>query len=272
MREIEVNLESWDYSRAIEIGLEGEVDSVAVIFDISSWVRWYGNGTVTLLHTEKGKNFPYPCTIETNRNRVKWLIQPADLAINPFGECQLIYSVGKKTVVKSRKFKTRVFRSFGEELTDPPDPKMFWIDQVHSDYLEAKKASAQAGKDAENATESASLATKKADDASVSAKSAAASASSASASAAAAKASQTNAAASAQTATDKAAEIVTSAQTAAQKAEEAAANAKAAQTSADRAEVAVGKIKFVGTDGVTYIGSLTCVSGKPVFEYEEVTK
>ena len=246
MREVLVSLESWDYSKAIEIGLEGEVDAVAVIFDISSWVRWYGNGTVTLIHTQKGKNFPYPCTIETNRNRVKWLIQPADLSINPFGECQLIYSVGEKTVVKSRKFTTRVFRSFGEELTDPPDPKMFWIDQVHSDYLEAKKASEQTGKDAKNAAESASLAIDKADNA-------AANASSASVSAAAAKISQTNAASSAesaatsaqsaanstrsaasaaQIATEKAAEIVTSATTAAQKASEAAESAKRAETAA----------------------------------------
>ena len=102
MREVLVSLESWDYSKAIEIGLEGEVDAVAVIFDISSWVRWYGNGTVTLIHTQKGKNFPYPCTIETNRKHVKWLIQPADLSINPFGECQLIYSVGEKTVAIAR--------------------------------------------------------------------------------------------------------------------------------------------------------------------------
>lgn len=246
MREVLVSLESWDYNKAIELGLEGEVDAVSVIFDISSWVRWYGNGIVTLLHTEKGKNFPYPCTIETSRNRVKWLIQPADLAINPFGECQLIYSVGEKTVVKSRKFTTRVFRSFGEELTDPPDPKMFWIDQVHSDYLEAKKASEQTGKDAKNAAESASLAIDKADNA-------AANASSASVSAAAAKISQTNAASSAesaatsaqsaanstrsaasaaQIATEKAAEIVTSATTAAQKASEAAESAKRAETAA----------------------------------------
>lgn len=144
MREVLVSLESWDYSKAIEIGLEGEVEAVAVIFDISSWMRWYGNGIVTLIHTQKGKNFPYPCTIETNRNRVKWLIQPADLTIDPFGECQLIYTVGKKTVAKSKKFQTRVYRSLGEQLTDPPDPKMLWTDKVTSACEQAENAAEQA--------------------------------------------------------------------------------------------------------------------------------
>lgn len=37
----------------------------------------------------------------------------------------------------------------------------------------------------------------------------------------------------------------------------------------DEVKAAVGKIKIIGTDGKTYLGVITAVSGKPVFEYEE---
>ena len=144
MRKIVVNLEKCDSKKAIEIGWEGEVNATAVVFDISSWVKWYGKGNVTLIHTDLNKKFPYPCTIETVGNSVKWLIQPEDLTISPHGECQLIYSVGEKTVAKSKKFTTHVFRSLGNELSEPPQADKYWIDQVNSASVKAENAANQA--------------------------------------------------------------------------------------------------------------------------------
>ena len=144
MKKIVVDLEKWDSKKAIEIGLEGEVNATAVVFDISSWVKWYGKGNVTLIHTDLNNKFPYPCTIETVGNSVKWIIQPEDLTIDPYGKCQLIYSVGEKTVAKSRKFTTHVFRSLGNELSDPPQADKRWIDQVNSASVKAENAANQA--------------------------------------------------------------------------------------------------------------------------------
>lgn len=276
-----------DTPSVIILGRQGEKNASEVIWDITEWQKSYGTGKVTLLYTKEGAEIsPYPCQISVSGGQVKWLISPADLSFAHRGKCQLVYSVGNEITAKSPVYQTRVQASLGDDIATPPESFTNWVNKIIESGTLAQCAieqtarlSSAAEQSASSAALNACLATEKSNSASASAAAAAISekktddnknetATSAQLAANSAK----EATSSAQIASQIADKIVTSAKTTLDKAEEAALSALSAQNAADRAQSAVGKIKFVHSDGVSYLGSLTTISGKPVFIYEEVTE
>lgn len=152
-----------------------------------------------------------------------------------------------------------------------------WLESLRYDHSdEFGVLAGQVQENAESAAASASAAdqskqaaAQSAAAAQLSANTSASKAGEASTSASAAAASALSATESAELAAENAEASQLSAETSANKAGESAASAQASAASADEAKAAVGKIKIIGTDGKTYLGVITAVSGKPVFEYEE---
>ena len=84
MKEIKVNPH-----QTIRIGQYGENEAREVVFDVSHWIADYGPGTAQLLHRRPGDVDPYPCTLRTDGNTVRWIVQAGDILPGGYGECQL---------------------------------------------------------------------------------------------------------------------------------------------------------------------------------------
>lgn len=237
----------------IPIGVQGENDAVTVVWDISKWVEYYGNGSPLLVHQRPGDAEPYPCGTELKGGQVEWLVQQADTAIDGYGRCQLSYQVGDNIVARTPIYYTIA----ADEITSTPvgdyDPAQSWIDDlldavnkagdITSDVEAAQTAATQAGQSAtaaagsasdaaESATaaaESAAEAAQHAGEVTAGVAAAAESASQAAESATAAKASETASGQSAAAAAESegnASESATAAEAAQAAAEEAAQSAK----------------------------------------------
>lgn len=225
----------------IPIGVQGENDAVTVVWDISRWVEYYGNGSPLLVHQRPGDAEPYPCGTELKGGKVEWLVQQADTAIDGYGRCQLSYQVGDNIVARSPIYLTIA----ADEITNTPvgdyDPAQSWITDlldavnkagdITAEVDAAQAAATQAGQSAtaaagsaSDAAESAAEAAQHAGEVTAGVAAAAESASQAAASATAAKASETAAGQSAAAAAESEGN-----------ASESASEAEAAQAAAEKA-------------------------------------
>lgn len=112
----------------IPIGRLGENEATVVVFDVAEWIELFGAGTFSLLHQRSGDAAPYPCEIETDGSTVTWIVHSADVAVQGYGKCELIYTVGD-TIAKSVIYTTIT----GTALTggaEPPEPWEDWVQRV----------------------------------------------------------------------------------------------------------------------------------------------
>ena len=114
---------------AIKLGRQGENEAREIIFDISRWTSLYGVGVASLAHKRHGDEYPYPCDIERDGDKLVWTIKLADVANDGVGECELIYTVDN-IVVKSMIWSTFVAKSLTGDLEDAPKPEQSWVDRV----------------------------------------------------------------------------------------------------------------------------------------------
>lgn len=129
MNTISVDVESLKGSNVIEIGLRGETDVTEVVFDVSSLVETYGDGTVTLLAKRNGDADAYPIIVTRTDNEVIWTVNDTDTAVCGFGSCELWYYVGD-ALAKTIVYKTFVGEDIGSESATPPDPYAGWVTQM----------------------------------------------------------------------------------------------------------------------------------------------
>lgn len=146
-----------DFRAVIKIGWTGENQARGIIWDISKWQEIYGNGTCTLLNQRGQDTTPYPCFVNIENNFAIWKITEADIGNGGNGKCQLIYTVGDKTVAKTPVYKTFADRSLGNE-TEPPESASDWVLQVLQAGQDAVDAAERAEESAESAEESAKAA------------------------------------------------------------------------------------------------------------------
>ena len=111
----------------IRLGKQGEHRAVTVVFDISEWVKEYGEGSVSLIHMRQTDPSPYPCNVTLDGNKVRWEILNTDNAIPGMGRCELRY-IQENRLVKSETWATEVIRSYGVGPT--PEPYQAWVDAV----------------------------------------------------------------------------------------------------------------------------------------------
>lgn len=128
----------------IPIGRLGENEATAVVFDAAEYEQLFGAGTFSLLHQRSGDALPYPCSVEYSGSKVTWIVKSADVAVQGYGKCELIYTVGGM-IAKSVVFTTIT----GTALTggaEPPEPWEDWVERV----LEAGAAAQEAKEQWEN--------------------------------------------------------------------------------------------------------------------------
>lgn len=119
------------YSK-IQLGRPGENLAREIAFDISEWVKDYGDGDVHLFHRRNTDTKKYPVPIKIEDNKAIWTVTEPDVAIPGTGECELEYTAGD-TVAKTRVYETEVQPSMSGGLGKVPAPADGW-------YAEAQKA------------------------------------------------------------------------------------------------------------------------------------
>ncbi len=119
----------------IQIGRLGENEATKIVFDVSEYAA-FGSGNFSLLHQRAGDAAPYPCVIQQNGNTVEWEISSADCAVEGYGKCELIFTVGS-VITKSKIYMTVT----GTALTagaEPPEPWEDWVQRVLSEGAEVE--------------------------------------------------------------------------------------------------------------------------------------
>lgn len=120
-----VNAES---GGTLYLGHSGENLATRVVFDFSSWLEKYGDGTIQLLAQRSGDNTPYPAVVTTEGTKACWDLTSSDTAMPGHGKAEFQYYIGD-ILAKSTVFSTFVSKSL-EEPGEAPEPYQSWIDHV----------------------------------------------------------------------------------------------------------------------------------------------
>lgn len=125
----------------IYLGRTGENMAREVVFDISDWVRQYGEGNVQLMAHRSGEELLYPVPVELREdNQVVWVVMEADVAIpGGRGECELTFSPKRGRLVKSETWRTYVLTAMYGDVPAPPDPTVHWLDEARQNMASAEK-------------------------------------------------------------------------------------------------------------------------------------
>ena len=112
----------------IDLGHRGENSARCVIFDISDWIKTYGEGVAQLAAQLPTASVPYPCTVTADGNKLIWQVTSADTSVAGKGKCELSYYVGEQ-LVKSHVYQTYISMSLAE-VGDAPEAQKSWVDEV----------------------------------------------------------------------------------------------------------------------------------------------
>jgi hypothetical protein len=134
----------------IDLGHRGENSARCIAFDISEWIKIYGQGVAQLAVQLPSSSVPYPCAVTADGERLIWQITSADTSVAGKGKCELSYYVGEQ-LVKSCVYQTYISESL-TEVGAVPEAQKAWVDEV--------LAAASRAVTAQNANENMSVSAK----------------------------------------------------------------------------------------------------------------
>lgn len=114
---------------AIRLGRRGETEATQIIFDVSSLIATYGDGSAVLLAKRPVDTAAYPVTVEQDGNTVTWIVSDADTSYKGQGEAELFWYVGD-ALAKSIVFTTHIDRDIGATTEEAPDAYQSWVDSL----------------------------------------------------------------------------------------------------------------------------------------------
>jgi hypothetical protein len=125
-----INIVAWQpYPYDILLGRRGENGVTKIVFDITSLIKSYGNGTATILAKRFEETAAYPVSVTQEGNVVEWIITDVDTAIAGEGKCELFYYVDEQ-LAKSIIYNTVVEEDIGDTTEDPPDAYESWVESL----------------------------------------------------------------------------------------------------------------------------------------------
>ena len=132
MRTINIDVSSFPSSSTIMIGKQGENNATQIVFDLSSFVDLFGDGSATLVFHRGPDAAPYLVpAVHTGRSLV-WTVTDTDTQYDGLGAAEVRWTVND-VLAKSAVFRTMC----NESITgnDPMPPAMqSWYDAM-IDYI-----------------------------------------------------------------------------------------------------------------------------------------
>lgn len=141
-----MNVIKADIAQPILLGRQGEHGATQVVFDLSGYIRTYGDGVAQLAVKRPGDPVEYAAVLTQEGDNATWEIGPEWTAIHGQGYCYLHWFVDDDHV-KSDKYKTLVQES-KSACVDVPEPQTGYLDQVLGAASKVTKLAEQAAGDA----------------------------------------------------------------------------------------------------------------------------
>ena len=138
----------------IPLGYRGERDVTQVVFDLTDFIKTFGEGVAQLTVRRSGDPKEYAAAIEQNGNTAVWTVGAEWTAVDGSGYCQLSWYVGDR-LAKSVTYKTRVQASMGESNETAPEPQAGYLAQVQAAGAQAVAADKHVTQVAATVTETA---------------------------------------------------------------------------------------------------------------------
>lgn len=127
------------------LGKQGEHLVRQIVFDLSEWVKEYGEGVAELIYQRPGDEEPYPiAAVRTGQNLI-WTLSATDTEkTGNYGKCEVHYYVGD-AVIKSEIWRTWVDAAMDTDSgAVPPESENGWVEQVLKASAAAKDAASRA--------------------------------------------------------------------------------------------------------------------------------
>ena len=136
-----------------ETGRRGENLVTCVSFNLSVFIRNYGEGTVVLMVKRPKDSTAYPVEVERKGNLAVWTLTATDTRYAGEGECELFWYVGEQ-LKKSVIYRFWIGRDVGDVSVAPPEPYESWVETITRLGAETQ-ANAEAAEAARDAAEAA---------------------------------------------------------------------------------------------------------------------
>ena len=156
MKVTTLNIGALPASYGIVLGRRGETEATQIIFDVSSLVSTYGDGSAVLMVKRPTDTDAYPAVIERVDNTVVWTITTTETEYKGSGKCELFWYVDE-TLAKSIVFRTVVMEDIGAVVSDPPDPYESWVESLTALGAETERNALAAEQSADDAEAAAGL-------------------------------------------------------------------------------------------------------------------
>jgi hypothetical protein len=123
----------------IPLSYRGEQNATQVLFDLTDFIKTFGDGVAQLTVRRAGDPKEYAAAIEQNGNTAVWTVGPEWVEFDGRGQCQLSWHVGG-TVAKAVIYKTSVQQSMGVSDKTAPEPQVSYLAQVQAAGAQAVAA------------------------------------------------------------------------------------------------------------------------------------
>lgn len=128
----------------ISLGRQGENLARQIRFDLSCWIKLYGNGIAQMLAQRPEEETLYPVPLYMDGNNAVWVITSADTEIaGRYGRCELRYYVGD-VLAKSEVWYTIVEPALETGEGAGNEPAQDWVSQVLQAGVDAQEAAQRA--------------------------------------------------------------------------------------------------------------------------------
>lgn len=122
-------------------------------FDLTAWVKSYGEGQVCIIAQRKGDEYPYQVADVAFLDGIAtWTFDEADTAVPGEGAVAVAYIVGDEYIARTEAYRTYTAPTLGQAGPTPPDPWESWFERI----LEAAAQAAQSAQDAATSAAAAS--------------------------------------------------------------------------------------------------------------------
>lgn len=134
----------------IPLGKRGEQNATQVDFDLSSFIRDFGDGVPGLTVRRPGDSKEYAANLERRGDTAVWTIGAEWTATDGQGKCELSWFVGEDTIAKDmRSWRTAVAESMGTGEGTPAAPEMAYLAKIQQAGAQVERAAQEVNDSAE---------------------------------------------------------------------------------------------------------------------------
>lgn len=128
MNTVNIDISTFPSSSTIMIGKQGENNATQVVFDLSSFVDTFGDGSATLVFQRGPDTVPYLVPAVHTGNSLVWTVSDTDTQYHGLGHAEVRWTVDN-VLAKSVVFRTMCSKAITGDDPMPPEMEQ-WYDAM----------------------------------------------------------------------------------------------------------------------------------------------